>query len=84
MRYLMGLSCQDNWSSNRETNRIGRARDEWGSLSSVLVSAMMRVKKDEGKNKKKIKMLLILEAIITGDKEIETLKKDGKISKGMK
>ena len=28
-------------------------------------------------------MLLILEAIITGDKEIETLKKDGKISKGM-
>ena len=45
---------------------------------------MMRVKKDEGKNKKKIKMLLFLEAIITGDKEIETLKKDGKISKGMK
>ena len=42
----MGLSCQDNWSNNRESNWIKRKRrDESGILSSVLASVVMRVKK---------------------------------------
>ena len=46
LRYLMGLSCQDNWSNNRESNWIKRKRrDESGILSSVLASVVMRVKK---------------------------------------
>ena len=46
MRYLMGLSCQDNSSNNRETNRIKRGAGGFqGILSSVPTFVMLRVKK---------------------------------------